>query len=409
MNKTRLRNYARLIARKGANIQKGQDVLIYADLDQPEFVKMLVEECYRAGARRVQLEWQFEPLEKLHASYQSEETLGETRSWEKAKLQHMVDTLPARIYLESADPDGLAGIAQPKYTNAMQRKAAVRKPYRDAIEGKHQWCIAAVPGAAWAKKMFPALRKNQAVEHLWEEILSVSRANGDGEANWRAHNAALKARCDYLNALDLRTFRYRSANGTDLSVGLIGGAKFLGGSEDTVQGVEFNPNIPSEEIFTSPHAAKTEGIVYSTKPLSFMGQLIENFSVRFEGGRAVEVKAEQGEALLRQMIAMDENACRLGEVALIPKESPISASGLLYYNTLFDENASCHLAFGDGFEGCFADYDSVERAVLDGRGLNNSIIHVDFMIGSDDMDIDGITADGRSVPIFRSGSWAFDV
>ena len=409
MNKTRLRNYARLIARKGANIQKGQDVLIYADLDQPEFVKMLVEECYRAGARRVQLEWQFEPLEKLHASYQSEETLGETRSWEKAKLQHMVDTLPARIYLESADPDGLAGIAQPKYTNAMQRKAAVRKPYRDAIEGKHQWCIAAVPGAAWAKKMFPALRKNQAVEHLWEEILSVSRANGDGEANWRAHNAALKARCDYLNALDLRTFRYRSANGTDLSVGLIGGAKFLGGSEDTVQGVEFNPNIPSEEIFTSPHAAKTEGIVYSTKPLSFMGQLIENFSVRFEGGRAVEVKAEQGEALLRQMISMDENACRLGEVALIPKESPISASGLLYYNTLFDENASCHLAFGDGFEGCFADYDSVERAVLDGRGLNNSIIHVDFMIGCDDMDIDGITADGRTVPIFRSGSWAFDV
>lgn len=409
MTKTRLRNYARLIARTGANIQKGQDVLLYADLDQPEFVKILVEECYKAGARRVQLEWQFEPLEKLHARYQSEETLGETRSWEKAKLQHMVDTLPARIYLESADPDGLAGIEQPKYTNAMQRKAAVRKPYRDAIEGKHQWCIAAVPGAAWAKKMFPHLRRSQAVERLWEEILAASRANGDAEANWKAHNAALKARCAYLNALGLRALRYKSANGTDLSVGLIPGCRFLGGSEDTVQGTEFNPNIPSEEIFTSPHAEKTEGIVYSTKPLSFMGQLIENFSVRFEGGRAVEVRAEQGEELLRQMIAMDENACRLGEVALIPKESPISASGLLYYNTLFDENASCHLAFGDGFEGCFADYDSVERAVLDGRGLNNSIIHVDFMIGSDDMDIDGITADGRTAPIFRSGSWAFDV
>ena len=409
MNKTRLRSYARLIARKGANVQKGQTVLLYADLDQPEFVKILVEECYKAGAARVQLEWQFEPLEKLHARYQSEETLGETRDWEKAKLQHMVDTLPARIYLESADPDGLAGIAQPKYTNAMQRKAAVRKPYRDAIEGRHQWCIAAVPGAAWAKKMFPTLRKNQAVERLWEEILSASRANGDGEANWRAHNAALKACCAYLNQLDLRTLRYKSANGTDLSVGLIPNAKFLGGSEDTQQGVEFNPNIPSEEIFTSPHAAKTEGIVYSTKPLSFMGQLIDSFSIRFEGGRAVEARAETGEELLRQMIMMDENAARLGEVALIPRESPISASGLLYYNTLFDENASCHLALGDGFEGCFADYDSVERSVLDGRGLNNSIIHVDFMIGSDDMDIDGITADGRTVPIFRSGSWAFDV
>ena len=409
MNKTRLRSYARLIARKGANVQRGQTVLLYADLDQPEFVKMLVEECYKAGAARVQLEWQFEPLEKLHARYQSEETLGETRDWEKAKLQHMVDTLPARIYLESADPDGLAGIAQPKYTNAMQRKAAVRKPYRDAIEGRHQWCIAAVPGAAWAKKMFPTLRKNQAVERLWEEILSASRANGDGEANWRAHNAALKARCAYLNRLDLRTLRYKSANGTDLSVGLIPNARFLGGSEDTQQGVEFNPNIPSEEIFTSPHAAKTEGIVYSTKPLSFMGQLINKFSIRFEGGRAVEARAETGEELLRQMIMMDENAARLGEVALIPRESPISASGLLYYNTLFDENASCHLALGDGFEGCFADYDSVERSVLDGRGLNNSIIHVDFMIGSDDMDIDGITADGRTVPIFRSGSWAFEI
>ncbi|MBE6969191.1 MAG: aminopeptidase [Ruminococcaceae bacterium] len=407
MNKTRLRSYARLIARTGANIQKGQDVLLYADLDQPEFVRILVEECYRAGARRVQPEWQFEPLEKLHARYQSEETLGETRSWEKAKLQHMVDTLPVRIYLESADPDGLTGIEQPKYTNAMQRKASVRKPYRDAIEGRHQWCIAAVPGAAWAKKMFPSLRKNQAVERLWEEILAASRANGDAETNWKTHNAALKARCDYLNSLDLRTLRYQSANGTDLSVGLIPGCRFLGGSEDTQQGVEFNPNIPSEEIFTSPDAAKTEGVVYSTKPLSFMGQLIENFSIRFESGRAVEARAQQGEELLRQMIAMDENAARLGEVALIPKESPISASGLLYYNTLFDENASCHLALGDGFEGCFADYDRVDRAVLDGRGLNNSIIHVDFMIGSDDMDIDGITADGKTVPIFRNGSWAF--
>lgn len=407
MNKNRLRSYARLIARKGANIQKGQEVLLYTDLEQPEFVKMLVEECYRCGAKRVQLEWQHEPLEKLHARYQSEETLGETRGWEKEKLQYMVDTLPARIYLESSDPDGLAGIEQPKYTNAMQRKATVRKPYRDAIEGKHQWCIAAVPGVAWAKKMFPTLRKNQAVERLWEEILAAARANGDAVANWNAHNAELKSRCAYLNGLDLRSLVYRNGRGTDLTVGLMPGALFLGGSEETQQGVEYNPNMPSEEIFTSPRADAAEGIVFSTKPLSFMGQLIENFSLRFEGGRVVEVKAEKGEELLRQMVAMDENAARLGEVALIPRESPISASGLLYYSTLFDENASCHLALGDGFENCFADYDAVERAELDGRGLNNSIIHVDFMIGSDDMDIDGITAAGERVPIFRNGTWAF--
>ena len=407
MNKTVLRNYARLIARKGINVKKGQEVLLYTQLDQPEFVKMLTEECYRAGAGRVRVEWSYDPLVKLHARWQTQKKLSETTDWERAKLQYMVDTLPARIYLESSDPDGLEGIAQPKYSRAIQARATVQKPYRDAIEGKHQWCIAAVPGEKWAKKMYPDLRKNQAIEQLWKDILSASRADGDAVAAWDAHNRELHERCEYLNSLDLRSLHYKAQNGTDFTVGLIPGAQFLGGSEETLDGVEYNPNIPSEEIFITPMAGKAEGIVYSTKPLSFMGQLIENFSLRFENGRVTEVKAEKNEALLQEIVKMDERAAMLGECALIPKESPISASGLLFYSTLFDENASCHLALGDGFENCIPGYEKYTREQLTEMGINSSIIHEDFMIGCDTMDIDGISADGRVIPIFRGGTWAF--
>ena len=355
----------------------------------------------------MQVEWGYDPLEKVHARYQTLSDLSATAEWEKAKLQHMVDTLPARIYLESSDPDGLNGIRQPKYSGAIPAGAAVRKPYRDAIENKHQWCIAAVPGVAWAKKMYPQLSKKQAVEQLWRDILHTSRADGDPMAAWEAHNADLRDRCAYLNGLGLRELRYRADNGTDLVVGLMPQGRFLGGSEKTLSGVEYNPNIPTEEVFVSPRAGEAEGIVYSTKPLSYMGQLIENFSLRFEKGRVVEAHAEKNEELLKSLLAMDQNADRLGECALVPKESPISASGLLFYSTLFDENASCHLALGAGFEGCVADYAQYTQEEIHAMGVNDSIIHEDFMIGCDSLDIDGVTADGRSVAIFRRGTWAF--
>jgi len=407
MNKTTLRNYAKLIATKGANVQKGQEVLLIAELDQPEFVKMLVDECYKAGAKRVVVDWRHEPLQKLHARYQKQAVLSETTPWELAKLEYMKEVFPARIFLESADPDGLKGIKQPKYSNSIQARSKVSRPYREAIDGKHQWCIAAVPGVAWAKKMYPHLSKKQAVDQLWVDILTAARAMDDPIAAWNEHNRDLQARCEYLNGLNLKELHYTADNGTDLKVELIPSASFLGGKEDTLSGVEYNPNIPSEEVFITPHYAGTEGIVYSTKPLSYMGQIIDNFNIRFEKGCAVEVHAEQNEDLLKSIINMDDNACRLGECALVPKESPISASGLLFYNTLFDENASCHLALGFGFEGCIADYDKYSREELSEMGINNSITHVDFMIGCDTLNIDGITADGSVVPVFRNGTWAF--
>ena len=407
MKKTVMRSYAKLIVRVGANVQKGQEVRVFASLDQPEFIKMLAEECYKAGASRVTVDWNYPELTKLSARYMKLRDLSETREWEKARMQDMVDHLPVRIFIESEDPDGLRGI-NPKYFKAFAARIKISKPYRDAINNKHQWCIAAVPGEAWAKKVHPELSKRAAVEQLWKDILYTARADGeDPIADWEEHNRDLKARSKYLNDLHLRELRYHSANGTDFKVGLIPTAEFHAGRDTTMQGVVYDPNMPTEEVFTSPDRRTAEGIVYATKPLSYQGQLIENFSVRFEKGRAVEVKAEKGQDVLEQIINMDEGCHYLGECALVPKESPIHQSGLLFYNTLFDENAACHLALGFGFDECVKGFENMTKEELYEIGVNDAGNHTDFMIGSDDLSIDGVDEHGNVHPIFRNGTWAF--
>ena len=407
MKKTVMRSYAKLIVRVGANVQKGQEVRVFASLDQPEFIKMLAEECYKAGASRVTVDWNYPELTKLSARYMKLRDLSETREWEKARMQDMVDHLPVRIFIESEDPDGLRGI-NPKYFKAFAARIKISKPYRDAIDNKHQWCIAAVPGEAWAKKVHPELSKRAAVEQLWKDILYTARADGeDPIADWEEHNRDLKARSKYLNDLHLRELRYHSANGTDFKVGLIPTAEFHAGRDKTIQGVIYDPNMPTEEVFTSPDRRTAEGIVYATKPLSYQGQLIENFSVRFEKGRAVEVKAEKGQDVLEQIISMDEGCHYLGECALVPKESPIHQSGLLFYNTLFDENAACHLALGFGFDECVKGFENMTKEELYEIGVNDAGNHTDFMIGSDDLSIDGVDEHGNVHPIFRNGTWAF--
>ena len=407
MKKTVMRSYAKLIVRVGANVQKGQEVRVFASLDQPEFIKMLAEECYKAGASRVTVDWNYPELTKLSARYMKLRDLSETREWEKARMQDMVDHLPVRIFIESEDPDGLRGI-NPKYFKAFAARIKISKPYRDAIDNKHQWCIAAVPGEAWAKKVHPDLSKRAAVEQLWKDILYTARADGeDPIADWEEHNRDLKARSKYLNDLHLRELRYHSANGTDFKVGLIPTAEFHAGRDKTMQGVVYDPNMPTEEVFTSPDRRTAEGIVYATKPLSYQGQLIENFSVRFEKGRAVEVKAEKGQDVLEQIISMDEGCHYLGECALVPKEPPIHQSGLLFYNTLFDENAACHLALGFGFDECVKGFENMTKEELYEIGVNDAGNHTDFMIGSDDLSIDGVDEHGNVHPIFRNGTWAF--
>lgn len=407
MKKTTLRNYAKLIAVMGVNVQKGQDVFIDADPDQPDFVMTLAEECYKAGARNVFVDMDYLPMEKIHLKYCSLDELSKVRPWEIAKLKYKKENLPCAIYLASHDPDGLKGADQAKLSESRRRRYPVFKPYEDATENKFQWCVAAVPGEKWAKKLFPGLRKQAAVEKLWEAILTSSRAIGDPIENWKEHNASIAARCEKLNSLNIRYLEYKSPNGTDLKVGFSDKALFCGGSEPTLSGTYFNANIPSEEIYTTPDKFATEGIVYSTMPLSYRGQLIEDFFVRFEKGRAVEWDAKKNASLLGEMIKMDKGSCYLGECALVPFDSPIRQSGILFFNTLFDENASCHLALGDGYTNCIKGFETMKKADLKKIGVNESMTHVDFMIGSADLNIDAVTRDGKRVPIFRKGGWAF--
>ena len=407
MKKATLRAYAKLIVRAGINVQKGQEVLVYADLDQPEFVQMVVEEAYKAKASKVIVEWNYAPLEKIHVRHQSVKTLGAVEKWQLERQEHFCQAMPARIHLVSEDPDGLKGMNMEKVAKSRQLRYPILKPYLDRREGTQQWCIAAVPGAAWAKKVFPGMRASAAVEKLWEAILAASRVDEDPVTAWEQHNADLASRCDYLNGLGIQKLHYTADNGTDFTVGMIPEAQFCGGGEVSRRGIFFNPNIPTEECFISPMKGQAEGIVYATKPLSYQGQLIEDFSIRFREGRAVEVKAAKGEELLKSMIAMDEGAAYLGECALVPQASPIAQSGILFYNTLFDENAACHLALGMGFADTIRDHHNKTLEECRALGINDSMIHEDFMIGCDSMNIDAICADGSVVPVFRGGNWAF--
>lgn len=413
MKKTTLKKYAALLAECGVAVKRGDVVIVQASLDQPEFVTMCVEACYRRGASRVLVEWSHQPLTRLHNRFQSIKTMSTVEDFERAKLQYRLDKNPSILYLLSDDPDGLKGIDQEKQSKAQQARFEIIKPYRDAMDNKYKWCIAAVPGNAWAKKVFPGVRTTLAVEKLWEAILFTSRViDNEGQdldpvAEWKAHNESFRQKCAYLNDLHIKTLEYRSSNGTDFRVELMPEGIFCGGSEHTLGGEEFNPNIPSEEIFTSPRAGHAEGVVVASLPLSYRGEVIENFSLRFEGGRAVEAHAERGEDLLRQMISMDEGAAMLGECALVPYTSPIRESGITFYETLFDENAACHLAMGRGFTNCVKEYDKYTLDELHDMGINESMIHVDFMIGTEDLSVVAVTESGERIAIFEHGVWAF--
>ena len=408
MNKTRLRKYANLIARCGVNVQKGQEVIINAELDQPEFVAMVVDECYKAGASKVSVDWSYQPLTKLNVRHCSKKVLESMDKWQLEKWEHQAEVLPCKIYLMSEDPDGLAGINQKKFAGSMAARSKLIKPIRNRMENKYQWCIAAVPGKGWAKKVFPGERASVAMEKLWEAILSTSRVNDDPIEAWNQHNANLASRCEYLNGLGIKELKYKASNGTDFRVGLLPNAIFMAGGEETLgRGVYYNPNIPTEEVFTSPRKGDADGIVYSSKPLSYGGQLIDKFSIKFENGKITEVKAEKNEELLRELVNMDEGASYLGEVALVPYSSPINESGLLFYNTLFDENAVCHLAFGRGFTNVIKGYENYTEAELHEMGINDSITHEDFMIGTADLSITAVCEDGKEIAIFKDGEWAF--
>ncbi len=408
MNKTKLRAYAKLIARRGLNVSKGQDVIVQTEVEQLEFVNMVVEELYKAGARKVFVDFYSLTLSKTHNKYRKLDDMIKIEDFELEKIKWRSKNLPCILFLDSEDPDGLVGIDQEKESIASSKRYPILKPFIDEMENKYQWCIAAVAGIAWAKKLYPSLSKKKAVELLWENILKCSRSfDGNPIKNWDDHNSDLKKRCDYLNSLHLKELRYKSSNGTDFKVGLISDALFMGGAETSLKNKVFNPNIPSEEIFTSPKKGVCEGVLYATKPLSYRGEVIDEFYIIFKDGKAVEAHAKKNEKLLNQMINEDEFACFLGEVALVPFNSPINNTNILFYNTLFDENACCHVALGHGFTNVIKDYEKYSLEELREKGINDSMIHVDFMIGSSDLSIIGIDENDNEHIIFKEGNWAF--
>ncbi len=405
MQRERLLSYANLIARVGANIKQGQEVIISAELDAPEFVTMLTEECYKAGAKRVTVEWTHSPVSKLSAIYCSKETLSEIALWQEEKLKYQVENLPVKIYLLSEDPDAMAGIDQVKYSAALAARYKIIKPYRDAMDNKYQWCIAAVAGKDWAKKVFPELDESVAIEKLWEAILYTSRCDKNPILSWEKHNKNLKDKCDKLNNMKISSLHYTASNGTDLTVGLIPTAKFLGGGETTLSGNYFNPNIPTEEVFTTPDKNKADGIVYSSRPLSYRGELIDEFWLEFKDGKVINFGAKKNQELLKELISMDEGAAKLGECALVPYSSPIRESEILFYNTLFDENAACHLALGEGFSNTIDGVENMSLEECRRLGVNTSSVHEDFMIGTADLCITAKTQSGEEVEIFKEGNW----
>ncbi|MBQ9265273.1 MAG: aminopeptidase [Clostridia bacterium] len=404
-----LQKYAELIVRTGANVQPGQVVQLAVSVEQHDFAALVMEECYKAGAKKVNVDWIFDIQSRLNYLYAEQETLATVLPWEEEKMKQMVEDLPVRIFISSEDPDAMNGVDPQKLSAVMQRRAAVMKPYRNAVDGKHQWVIAAYPSVKWAKKCFPEASDAEAVDQLWEAILRTVRVQEDNDpvVAWKAHTDFIEKKAAWLNEQGFSALRYKSANGTDFTVDLIPGAKWEGaGATNSVNGAFYIPNMPTEEIFTSPIAGKCEGTLVAVKPLSWNSQLIEDFSITFEHGKAVSCRAAKGQELLERMIHMDEGASMLGEVALVPKESPVNQCGFLFYETLFDENACCHCALGMGFKEVLPDGDDLTMEQAQEMGINDSIIHVDFMIGADDLSIDGVRPDGTTEPVFRNGTWA---
>ena len=408
MKKSTLKKYAHLIAKVGANVQKGQYVTVVAHVDQELLVSYLVEECYKLGAKLVDVDWRSEKISKIQYKKASVKALSEFPEWKTEKQKFINKVLPTTIFIESEDPDSMKGVDQKKVAQVSKNILPFVKKFREERDNKYQWVVAGAASKAWAKKVFPGVPTNKAVEMLWDAILKTSRFCEDPEKAWAKHDEELAKHAAHLNSLNLDYLHYESSNGTNFKVWLNEKALWLSGGEtikDT--GVYYNPNIPTEECFTTPIAGKAEGIVFSTKPLSYNGELIENFSIRFKEGKVVEVHAEKGEHVFKEMVAMDEGACKLGEVALVPYDSPINNTGILFFSTLYDENAACHLALGLGFNNAIKDYEKYSYEELKNMGVNDSGIHVDFMIGSKDLNITGYTRDGKKVAIFKNGNWAF--
>ncbi|WP_150271700.1 aminopeptidase [Paenibacillus tepidiphilus] len=405
--KQKLENYALLAVKVGVNIQPGQTLVVNADIAAAELVRLVVRKAYEAGAKLVKVNYSDEYVTRTRYDLAPAESFLEPPTWQANELEDLARKGAAFLTIISADPDLLKGVEAGRIADHMRTVRQAQAPYREMMMSNQvSWSGVAFPSPSWAAKVFPDVAPEAQVEHLWDAIFKAVRADlEDPLAAWSSHLDGLRQRCELLNAKKYRKLHYTAA-GTDLTVELPEGHIWCQAGAVNGKGVPFLANIPTEEVFTAPLKTGANGKVSSTKPLSYGGNIIDRFTLTLENGKVTDFSAEVGQEALSSLVAMDEGAAFFGEVALVPYHSPISESGILFYTTLFDENASCHIALGAAYAFTLQDGIHMTREQLDAKGMNHSLTHVDFMMGSADMNIDGITDDGTAEPIFRSGDWA---
>lgn len=410
MNQELLNKYAAFTVQVGVNVQKGQTLIIRCPVEGAYFGRACMEAAYKAGARDVVIRWEDEKAARIRMELGEEEALSETKPYE---LRSYLDYAESEggcclLAIHASDPEIFKGLDTAKINRVSLAKQEAMKSWREyTMKDRVQWCVVAIPTPAWAASVFPGMPEDEAQEKLWSAIFDVCRVTGgDPVSAWKEHVAKTRACRDKLNELQLESIHMTSANGTDLTVGLAEGHTWEGACSKAENGAVFIANVPTEEVFTAPHRERVNGVVKGTKPYVYNGQLIEGFSVTFKDGVVVDYSAEKNAELLGQLLDSDEGARRIGEIALVPASSPINRSGLLFYNTLFDENAACHIAFGAGYPTTVKGGAAMTTEELLACGVNDSAIHEDVMVGAEDMTITGLTKSGETVTIFENGEWA---
>ncbi|KGP92532.1 peptidase M29 [Pontibacillus chungwhensis BH030062] len=404
-----LQKYADLAIHTGVNLQEGQALVINSSVENAEFVRIVAKRAYEAGAKDVHVRWSDEDLTYLKMKNAPMEVLENVPGWKVDEVMSYAKDGASVLSIYAPNPDLLKDIDPARVAAANKAGGQAMKEYQQYVmNDKITWSIVSVPTVNWAKKVYPNATQEEAMDQLWDQIFKITRIDQeDPIAAWEEHNATLRKARAYLNEKQYKKLVYK-APGTDLSVQLVDNHIWHGGDTKSQDGVKFNPNMPTEEVFTMPHKEGINGTVTSTKPLNYAGNLIENFTLTFDNGKVVDFKAEEGEETLKLLLDTDEGARRLGEVALVPHHSPISQSGLIFFNTLYDENASCHLALGGAYPTNVEGGSNMTEDEKAKHGVNESMVHEDFMMGSSDMDIDGVYEDGTTEPIFRNGNWAID-
>lgn len=409
MDDIMLKKYARLIVKTGINLQPNQTLVINSPIECAEFTRAIAQIAYQEGARDVVMNWKDELSSKIRFLQAPEEVFDEFPEWQKEFYLSYAQKGAAFISVAASDPELLKEVKPERVMKAQKASSTALKEYRERMmSNKNAWCVVSVPTAAWAKKVFSDLSEEAAIEKLWAAIYKTVRVDQENPvAAWEEHKENLKRSMDFLNSHNFKELHYKNSIGTDLRIELPDGHIWLAGSEFTPEGVEFIANMPTEEVFTLPKKTGVNGKVVSSKPLNYNGNLIEDFSLTFKDGKIIEYSAQKGQEILEKLIETDEGSHYLGEVALVPFDSPISNSNILFFNTLFDENASCHLAFGKAYPVCIKDGSDQDKDTLAGRGVNDSLVHEDFMIGTADLSITGITQSGETVSVFKNGNFVF--